>query len=95
MNIEITSFRPLEKNTLRGFLTIRLSDVGLVVKDVCLHEKNGKRWLQLPSKPYKKTDGGQAWAYILEFEKSHYWVFQDAGLSALDAYLSQTGEGLK
>lgn len=94
MNIEITSFRPLEKNnTLRGFLTIRLSDVGLVVKDICLHEKNGKRWLSLPAKPYTKTDGGQAWASVLEFDKDSYWDFQDAGLVALDAYLSQNREG--
>lgn len=95
MNIEIVSFRPLEKNTLRGFLTIRLSDVGLVVKDVCLHEKNGKRWLSLPAKPYTKTDSGQGWACILEFDKSHYWFFQDSALAALDAYLIQTPEGTK
>lgn len=95
MTVEIVSFRPLVKNTLRGFLTIHLADIGLTIKDVCLHEKNSKRWLQLPSKPYTKTDGSQGWAYILEIDKSFYWIFQDSGLAALDAYLSQNPGGTK
>lgn len=93
--IEIVAFRPLEKNTLRGFLTILLPDVGLRIADICLHEKNGKRWLSLPSKPYIKKDGSTGWSSILELEQSHYWSFQDSGLAALDAYLVQNPEGTK
>lgn len=94
MNIKIENFRPLEKNTLKGFLTIHLADVGLTIKDICLHQKNDKKWLSLPAKPYVK-DGVQAWSYILEFNKTHYWAFQDSGLAALDLYLSQNPGGTK
>lgn len=95
MNIGIISFRPLEKNTLRGVLTICLADIGLTIKDACLHEKNKSRWLQLPSRSYQRPDGTLAYAYILEFSKNHYWSFQDSGLAALDAYLVQNPEGTK
>lgn len=93
MNIKIVNFRPLGKNTLRGFLTIHFIDIGLVVKDVCLHQKDGKRWLQLPSRSYQKKDGTVAYAYVMEFEKKDYWIFQDSALTALDSYFSQNPEG--
>jgi hypothetical protein len=85
MAIEITDFRPHVKNTLQGFLTVRME-----IRDLALHRQNGKRWLQLPSKPYTKPDGGQGWAYILHFyEKPRFEQFQQATLKALDEYQRQ------
>jgi hypothetical protein len=52
MPIEIVDFRPFEKNTLRGFATVRLTGVNLEIRDITIHEKNGNRWVSLPSKPY-------------------------------------------
>lgn len=57
--IEIVDFKQHAKNTLQGFLTIRLTTTGLEIRDLALHQKNGNRWLQLPAKPYKKPDGGK------------------------------------
>ena len=92
MAIEIIDFRPYIKNTLQGFLSIRLTSVGLEIRDVGLHHKDGKRWLQLPAKPYTKSDGKQGWSYIVSFyEKERYHQFQDVTLKALDAYQRQAG----
>ena len=92
MAIEITDFRAYSKNTLQGFLTIRMTSVGLEIRDIALHQKNGKRWLQLPAKPYKKPDGGQGWSYILAFyDKPRFQQFQDVTLKALDAFKRQAG----
>ncbi len=89
MGIEITDFKSLNKNTLKGFLTIRMTSVGLEIRDIALHEKNGKRWLSMPAKPYKKPDGSQGWAYILDFfNKDLGKRFQKLALSALDSYRS-------
>jgi hypothetical protein len=49
--ISCTAFRPLQRNTLLGFATITIAELKLEIKDVAIHEKNGKRWAQLPSKP--------------------------------------------
>jgi hypothetical protein len=52
MPLEVTKFRLFEKNTLRGFATVRLTGVNLEIRDITIHEKNGNRWVSLPSKPY-------------------------------------------
>ena len=99
MAVEIVTFIEHTKNTLQGFLTIRMTGVGLEIRDIALHRKNGRRWLQLPAKPYTKPDGGQGWSYILAFyEKKHFKQFQEVALTALDAYQRQArrnnhGEG--
>lgn len=91
MAIEIVDFRTHEKNTLKGFVTVRLTNVGLEVRDLALHQKNGKRWLQLPSKPYQKPDGSKGWSYIISFyEKDRYNQFQAVALKALDAFRRDT-----
>lgn len=57
MNIVCRSFKAYPKNTLRGFASIMLVDVGLTILDVSLHEKNGSRWAALPSKPMIDRNG--------------------------------------
>jgi len=91
MKIEITRFTPYQKNTtLQGFLAVRLTETGLEIRDIALHQKDGNRWLQLPAKPYKKQDGGKGWSYILNFhKKEHSNKFQEVVLKALDAFQRQ------
>jgi hypothetical protein len=90
MDIEITSFEPYCKNTLQGFMTVRLTETGLEIRDIAVHQKNGNRWLQLPAKPYKKPDGSKGWSYILSFhKKEHFNKFQEVTLKALDAFQCQ------
>jgi len=92
MAIEVTAFRAHTKNTLCGFLTIRMTGVGLEIRDIALHRKNGKQWLQLPAKPYQKPNGSQGWSYILAFyDKDTFKKFQEVTLKALDAFKRQAG----
>ena len=87
MNIDITSFTPYQKNTLQGFLSVRLTEPGLEIRDIALHQKDGNRWLQLPAKPYRKPDGSKGWSYILNFhKKEHFNKFQEVTLKALDSF---------
>jgi hypothetical protein len=55
MALSLIEFRPMQKNTLRGFCTIRYGS--LKIKDISLHVSNGKRWASLPSKPIIAPDG--------------------------------------
>jgi hypothetical protein len=43
-----------------------------------LHERDGKRWIGWPAKPYTKKDGSQSWSNIVDFvdNKSKY-LLQD------------------
>ena len=46
-----TAWKPLERNTLRGFADLWLREARLHIKGCAIHEKNGKRWVQLPARP--------------------------------------------
>ena len=92
MDVKISDFRKHEQNTLQGFLSIRFPLMGLEISDVALHQKNGKRWFQLPAKPFTKPDGSKGWNYILSFyEKPQYEKFQEMALKALDDFQRETG----
>ena len=48
--ITASEWRPLERNTLKGFLTLALPS-GLTLRECSLHEKDGLRWVGLPGRP--------------------------------------------
>lgn len=87
MSIKVTHFRAHSKNTLQGFFTAQLTNIGLEIRDATLHEKDGKRWIGLPAKPYEKEDGTTGYAFIVKFYEKDKWnQFQKATLEALDKY---------
>ena len=70
-------FTPFVRNTLRGFATIRLPELKLVIHDIALHQHdNGSRWASMPSKPagrpQRHRQGGPSgkieYAQLFEFE---------------------------
>jgi hypothetical protein len=90
--VECRSFRRVEKNTLKGFVSIKITPPGLVVNDICLHEKQGRRWLSFPAKPYQDKDGKQQRWPIVEIEDREVLRhFQAAGLEAIDRFLGREG----
>jgi hypothetical protein len=64
--ISATDWRAHERNTLRGFCTLVLPS-GLVIRDCSLHEREGKRWIGLPRKPWSKSDGTTGYEPIVDF----------------------------
>jgi len=57
LSLSCSEFKPFKRNTLMGFAVIKIDAMKLTIKDVAVHEKNGKRWAQLPSKPMVSRDG--------------------------------------
>jgi len=54
--IEVTDWKPLVKKTLRGFCTVKFP-MGLIIREVMVHEKQGRKWVNLPAKPQLNRDG--------------------------------------
>jgi hypothetical protein len=82
-----SDWKAYEKNTLRGFVTIDLPS-GMRIKECTVHEKNGKRWIGLPGKPWIKSDGTTGYVSILDFaseETKNRW--QRLALAAVDDLL--------
>jgi hypothetical protein len=50
-SLTCSDWRPLHRNTLRGFAQIEIKELRLKIHDVAVHEKDGRRWAQLPAKP--------------------------------------------
>jgi hypothetical protein len=70
MPIRCIRFRPYPKNTLRAFVDLELTRVGLVLHDCTWHEKNGKEWVSFPARSYQDKDGNTLWAPLVEFAES-------------------------
>jgi hypothetical protein len=84
--IHCIRFRPYEKNTLRGFVDLELSRVGIVIRDCTWHMKDGKEWIGFPARPYEKDDGTTAWSQVVEFAegaKEARTQFQQHALAAV------------
>jgi hypothetical protein len=54
--ITASEWRPLERNTLKGFLTL---PSGLTLRECSLHEKDRRRWVGLPSPIQIAAKGGR------------------------------------
>jgi hypothetical protein len=73
-SIECEEFKPLVRNTLRGFGVITIPAMRLRIKDVAIHVKNGRQWAQLPAKVQTKdgkvitnADGKAQYVNVFEF----------------------------
>lgn len=97
--ITATDWRPVHRNTLQGFVTLKLSPSGIALRECSLHEKDGKRWIGLPAKPqidsegrHRKdpTTGKGLYTAIVEITgKDERERFQEASLAALDCLLGR------
>lgn len=54
--VSLLAWKPLPRNSLRGFAKVRLGK-SMIINDVAVHCSHGRRWAQLPAKPLVLSDG--------------------------------------
>lgn len=54
--MKLRAWRPMIKNSLRGFATVELPS-GLVINDIAILTKSNGSWANLPAKPQVDRDG--------------------------------------
>ena len=95
-SVVCTAFRPFERNTLKGFADLWLRAVRLNIRNCALHEKNGRRWVQLPAKPQLDKDrnlvrdeGGKVqYAKVMEFDSREVADhFSEAAMTAIETFI--------
>lgn len=73
--VVIEEFKPVLKNTLRGFATVRHAS-GLRIHEVALHVSHGRAWASPPSRQkvdsksgtvLRDQDGKPRWETLIEF----------------------------
>jgi len=87
-NFAVSNWKPYLKNTLQAFFTLQLPS-GVLLNGVSFHiHENGSRWVSLPAKEYKKSDGTQSWLPIVEIpDKTVRDAFQRNAIDAIDDFL--------
>ena len=93
LTLQCVGWKPLRRNTLAGFASIRIVDMRLTVIDVALHDKGTQRWAALPAKPIIDRDGVAkrdpperkiAYAPMFDFDSAAVRsAFSDAAIAAV------------
>lgn len=85
--IQCTSFKPVEGSYVKGFASIYIPKWGVEIFNISLFEKEGRRWINLPSREYEK-DGEKKFLPLLRFrEKEHAELFGEKVKQAIDKFL--------
>jgi hypothetical protein len=97
--IKCIKFVALEKGALRGFADLAL-DSGMVLHDCQLMESNGRRWVNLPSKPQLDADkrakvgadGKVAYAPVISIpDRERRELFSNTASNAIDSFRQKGG----
>jgi hypothetical protein len=89
----IHNFKRLQKNTLQGVFDLELPFGGIILRGCCLHEKEGRRWIGWPAKPYEKQDGAKSWSNIVDFvDNKATYLMQDGVLPLVLAVMAEAGQ---
>ena len=62
----ISNPKLLRKNSLVGSFDLEMPS-GLIVRGAMLFEKDGRRWVNFPSKEWTKSDGSKGFLPLIEF----------------------------
>jgi hypothetical protein len=73
--IECTDYRPINKNTLLGYATIYVPKWDLDLYDIAYCQKDGRRWVNFPSKVYAKDGETKYSSYYRFRERINYDKF--------------------
>ena len=90
LRVVVRDFRPYRGDrTLRGFLTLRVPAARLELRNVALHEEDGRRWIAFPGRPFKDADGATTgWHYHMATYGPEARNFEEAVFEALERYLA-------
>jgi hypothetical protein len=95
-------FKPLVRNTLRGFADVFIVELKLTISDIAVHTKAGKCWAQLPAKPQvrdgalvKGDDGKIQYIPIMQWDsRAVSDAFSRAAVAAVRELAPDAFEGI-
>ena len=83
--ITCTQYTPINKGVCLGIATIYIPKWGIEIHGCALNEKDGARWISLPSRPYE-VDGKKKYASHITFkEDTVYKKFMEIAKEAVES----------
>lgn len=93
--MKITKLRPCNKGALRAFFNLEIEKMGIEIRDMALYQKDGRFWVNLPSREFE-VDGEKKWAPLIRFTKdSVYKTFREKACEAALAYVNENAINLE
>lgn len=81
--MEILRYRAINKGAVVGSFDVRIPKWGVIINDCTLFEKDGRRWISFPSKPYE-SEGQKKYFPMIQFvQKDHMAKFTEAVMPLL------------
>ncbi len=88
--IECIRFKSHVKGSLQGFADFYVEKWGCELTGCSLYMKDGRRWVNLPSKEYQNEQGETKYAPVIRFrKKEHFEAFVNACKKAIDDYCAK------
>ena len=86
MSVECMNYKPVNKGSLLGYADLFVPKTGLEIYGCSLHQKEGRRWVNFPSKEYTDSKTGEKkYASIVRFrEKAHMEAFIKVAKEAIE-----------
>ena len=91
--MEIKNYKPIDKGCLKGRFDVTVPQWGLTLRDCALFEKEGDKWVNFPSRPYKAEDGTTKHYACAFMEKAEKKKFDEACLVAIEKLPKEVATG--
>lgn len=96
MSIVCLKYRPVNKGTVLGYFDIFLSKQHLEIYDCVLLQKDGKRWVAMPSRKFTDEKGNEKYRPIVRInDKDLEHKFIEATKKAVDDFLGEKNESIR
>lgn len=83
--IECIKYKKHIRGSLLGFADLKYPSKGFVLQGCTLHQKDGKRWVNLPAKEFSDENGEKKFFSIFRFiDTSEFNEFKNQALKAID-----------
>jgi hypothetical protein len=93
MNIRLTEYTPAQGRTLQALLRVVLVDVGIEIRDIGLHESDGKRWVVMPRRKIVSQGDYRFLTFVLFQDQKDFQIFSQHVLDAVARHKGGNGNG--
>lgn len=90
MKMKVLEYKQINKGSLLGSMSIQFEEWGgLIIRDITLFQKDGKRWLSFPARAYEKEGKTEYFQYVRFEDKAKHDEWQQKALKSLQDYVNQ------
>jgi hypothetical protein len=88
--MRVLEYKQINKGALVGSMSMQFEEWGgLIIRDITLFQKDGKRWLSFPSRAYEKDGKTEYFQYVRFEDKIKHEAWQQKALKALQDFANE------